>query len=179
MFKRRANIIHIIRHASGEGLPIGSEVDFETFKVIYLDIALCQSILGSDISTWFLRPLDGFKNRGEIAEAFVGQELLCYANPHSKAELYFWKRKEKNSSAEVDYLLQRGEQILPLEVKSGHQGTLRSLHLFLKTHSKCSQGIRFSSLDYSIIDDLDSRPLYAVVSLAHESQKEAIRHLVS
>lgn len=56
----RANIIHCIRHSSGQEIPIGAEVDFETFKVIYLDIALCQAILKSDISVWFLRPLEGF-----------------------------------------------------------------------------------------------------------------------
>ena len=66
----RANIIHTIRHSSGQGIPIGAEVDFETFKVIYLDIGLCQAILGSDVSAWFLRPLEAFENRGEIAEGF-------------------------------------------------------------------------------------------------------------
>jgi len=175
----RANIIHTIRHSSGQGIPIGAEVNFDLFKVIYLDIALCQTILGSDISVWFLRPLEGFENRGEIAEAFVGQELLCYASPDSKADLYFWKRAEKNSTAEVDYLLQKGEQILPIEVKSGHRKTLRSLRIFLETHPKSSFGIRFSALDYSLTEDLDSRPLYAVVSLAHESQREALRFLMS
>ena len=175
----RANIIHPIRHTSGQGIPIGAECDFETFKVIYLDVALCQAILGSDISIWFLHPLKGFENRGEIAEAFIGQEMLCYASPYTKAELYFWKRKEKSSQAEIDYLYQKGEQIIPIEVKSGHGGALRSLRLFLETHPKSSFSIRFSSLDYSVIDSLDSRPLYAACSLAHESQHEALRHLVS
>jgi uncharacterized protein len=174
----RANIIHTIRHASGQGIPIGSDVDFETFKIIYLDIGLCQVLLGSDVSIWFLKPLEGFENRGEIAEGFIGQELICYANPENKAELYFWKRKAKNSSAEVDYLIQRGQEILPIEVKSGHGSTLRSLHMFLETHPKSTQGIRFSSLNYSVIDKLDSRPLYAAASLAHPNQKEALDYLV-
>jgi len=174
----RANIIHAIRYSSGQGIPIGAEIDFDLFKVIYLDIGLCQAILGSDISVWFLRPLEGFENRGEIAEGFIGQELICYSSPHSKAEMHFWKRKEKNSSAEIDYLIQRGEQILPIEVKSGHGSTLRSLHLFLDTHPKSTSAIRFSSLNYSVIHKLDSRPLYAVVSLAHDSQKEALSRLV-
>jgi predicted AAA+ superfamily ATPase len=176
---QRAGILHIVRHSSGQGLPIGSEVDFDVFKVIYLDVALCQAILGVDISIWFLNPLEGFENRGEMAEAFVGQELLCYANPDSKADLYFWKRKEKNSLAEVDYLQQKRDHIVPIEVKSGHGGTLRSLRLFLETHQKSPIGIRFSSLDYSVIDNLDSRPLYAVCSLAHESQKPALHSLLS
>lgn len=174
----QTNIIHIIRHSSGQGIPIGAEVDFETFKVIYLDIALCQVILGTDISIWFLNPLEGFKNRGDIAEAFVGQELLCYSSPYTKAELHFWKRKEKNSLAEVDYLIQKQEKILPIEVKSSHGNSLRSLHIFLDKHPKCDLAIRFSALNYSVNEKLDSRPLYAVVSLAHESQREAFKYLI-
>lgn len=173
----RANIIHSIRHSSGQGIPIGADVDFETFKVIYLDVGLCQSILGSDVSDWFLRPLEAFENRGEIAEAFIGQELICYASPDTKAELYFWKRKERNSSAEVDYLLQRGDQIIPIEVKSGHGNTLKSLHIFLKSHLKTGSAVRFSSLNYSLFEKLDSRPLYAAVTLAHANQKQALEHL--
>ena len=175
---KRANIIHIVRHTAGQGLPIGAQIDFNIFKVIYVDTALCQAILKSDISPWFLRPLETFENRGEMAEGFVGQELICYESPHEKAEVHFWKRKEKSSLAEVDYLIQRGENIIPIEVKSGAGGTLRSLWLFLESHPKSKQAIRFSSLNYSIVDQLDSRPLYAVASLAHESQKEALAYLV-
>lgn len=175
----RAGIIHIIRHSSGQGIPIGAEVDFDTFKVIFLDVALCQTILGSDISIWFLHPLQGFENRGEIAEGFIGQELICYANPDSKAELYFWKRRERSSTAEVDYLIQKDTQILPVEVKSGHGSTLRSLRLFLESHPKSPFGIRFSVHNYSIHENLDSRPLYASISLAQERQKEIVRILIS
>ena len=175
----RANIIHAVRYSSGQGIPIGAETDFDTFKIIYLDIGLCQAILGSDISIWFLHPLEGFENRGEIAEGFIGQELICYASPESKAEIHFWKRKEKSSSAEVDYVIQRRETILPIEVKSGHGSTLRSLHIFLDSHPKSATAIRFSSLNYSVLNKLDSRPLYAAASLAHNSQKEALNYLVA
>ncbi len=173
----RANIVHVIRHTSAKGIPIGSGVDFETFKVIYLDVALCQSILGADTSLWFLKPLEGFENRGNIAEAFIGQELLAYASPTSKAELHYWKRKEKSSSAEIDYLIQREENIIPIEVKSGHGSTLQSLRMYLELHPKVKMGIRFSAHDYSIYKDLDSRPLYSAVSLAHPSQHEALKSL--
>lgn len=175
---QRANIIHFVRHTSGQGIPLGADIDFDTFKVIYVDIALCQAIIGSNISVWFLRPLEGFTNRGDIAEAFVGQELLCYGSPHSKTDLYYWKRQEKNSSAEVDYLLQRSEDIIPVEVKSGHGSSLKSLRMFLETHPQSKMGMRFSSLDYSIIDQLDSRPLYAVASMAHSSQQDALQSLL-
>ena len=113
-----------------------------------------------------------------IAEAFIGQELLAYASPTSKAELHYWKRKEKSSSAEIDYLIQREENIIPIEVKSGHGSTLQSLRIYLELHPKVKMGIRFSAHDYSIYKDLDSRPLYAAVSLAHPSQHEALKSLV-
>lgn len=175
----QAHILHQVRACSGQGIPIGSQTDFNVFKIIYLDVALTQAILGSDISIWFLRPLEGFENRGNIAEAFVGQELACYANPHTKAQLHFWKRGEKGSTAEVDYLHQSNQYILPIEVKSSHGTTLRSMHMFLKTHVKSPFGIRFSARNYSIYDKIDSRPLYAVSTLAHASQREALDALLT
>lgn len=176
----KACIITVVRHCSGQGIPIGTGTDFDIFKVLYLDVGLCQAVLGSDISEWFLRPLEAFENRGEMAEGFIGQELLCYASPDAKAELYFWKCKERNSAAEVDYLVQRDGHIVPVEVKSGHRGTLRSLQQFLKQHPKSSNhALRFSAHDYSVIDTLDSRPLYAAVSLAHQDQMAALAYLVA
>jgi hypothetical protein len=67
---------------------------------------------------------------------------------------------------------------MPIEVKSKHGNTLRSLHMFLESHPKCSLAIRFSSRNYSIINNLDSRPLYAAVSLAYSNQKQALSYLV-
>jgi len=175
----RANLIHFVRYASGQGIPIGADIDFDIFKVLYLDTGLNQVILGSDVSVWFLNPLSGFENKGELAEAFVGQELICYTNNQSKAEIHFWKRKEKNSTAEVDYLLQSRESIIPIEVKSGHGNTLKSMRMFLDTHKRSTYGIRFSTQNYSVFDLIDSRPLYAVATLAHPSQIDAINWLIN
>lgn len=74
---------------------------------------------------------------------------------------------------------QRGEHIIPIEVKSGHGSTLRSLHIFLESHPKSTLSIRFSSLNYSVMNNLDSRPLYAAASLAHPNQKESLDRLVN
>lgn len=69
----------------------------------------------------------------------------------------------------------------PLLLRGARQvgNTLRSLYLFLETHPKSTSAIRFSALNYSIMNKLDSRPLYAAVSMAHESQSEALEHLVT
>lgn len=174
----KANVIHKIHHTAGNGLPLGAEVNLEWFKVIFLDVALCQAILGFDLSTWFLQPGAEFVNRGEIAEAFVGQELLSYSHPQKKSELYFWKRAAKNSQAEIDFVYDYSGEILPIEVKHGKNGKLKSLHLFLEEHGKSSYGIRFSSHNYSVMQKIDSRPLYAVASLAHGEQKESLKSLI-
>ena len=106
-----------------------------------------------------------FVNKGEIIEAFVGQELLAYANPHAKSQLYYWQRNAPSSSAEVDYIMQSGEKIIPIEVKSGLGTTLKSLHLFLESHPQTPFGIRFSTQNYSKYGNLQSFPLYAVAAV--------------
>ncbi len=175
---RRANVIHQITHSAGNGVPLGAEVNLEWFKIIFLDVGISQALLGLDLAAWFLNPDKDLINRGMIAEAFVGQELLSYAIPKWKTDLYFWKRQVQSSLAEVDYLYDHQGVVVPIEVKSGHGSTLRSMHQFLDEHPKCPQGIRFWSQNYSKMDKIDSRPLYAVATLAHPDLKEAIESLI-
>lgn len=77
---------------------------------------------------------------GGLAEAFVGQELLA-ADARRRGPLFFWVREEKNSSSELDFLIQAGASILPVEVKAGSHGSLKSLHQFLR-RSGSDLGIR-------------------------------------
>lgn len=157
-----AGVAHKVFHSAGHGIPLGAEADPEFYKVIFLDVALCQAILGLNLASWFLNPQQQFINKGEIIEAFVGQEILAYANPHAKQQLYYWQRNAPNSNAEVDYLVQKGENIIPVEVKGGAGSTLKSLHLFLQTHSMTPYGIRFSVQNYSQQETIKSFPLYAI-----------------
>lgn len=68
--------------------------------------------------------------RGKIAEQIVAQELLALDNRVSN-QRNFWVRNKKDSDAEVDFVLQYDSQVIPIEVKSGHNAKLRSLHLFM------------------------------------------------
>jgi hypothetical protein len=98
----KASVIHSIKHSSANGVPLGGEVNPDRFKVIFLDIGLAQAILGLDLSEWILKPEASIVNRGAIAEAFVGQELLAYSSPQKKTALYYWHREAHSSNAEVD-----------------------------------------------------------------------------
>lgn len=171
-----ANVVHKIHHSAGNGLPLGAESNSEWFKIIFLDTALCQAILGLDLSAWFLDPRETFVNRGAIVEAFIGQELLCYSIPYRKTDLYFWKA-DAPSQSEVDFLYDYRSLIVPIEAKSGDGRTLKSMHRFLESHSPSPYGVRFSAQNYSVCQKIDSRPLYAAASLAHEEQKGSLQSL--
>jgi len=173
-----ANIVYKIHHTAGHGLPLGAESHPEWFKTLFLDVALCQAILGLDIGSWFLNPEAEFVNRGSLVEAFIGQEILCYASPYRKGELYYWKKEDKQSQAEIDFLYELEGKIFPLEVKSGDGRTLKSMHLFLQLHPSSPYGIRFSTQNYSNYDKVVSKPLYDVVCLAHGDQKESLHFLI-
>jgi predicted AAA+ superfamily ATPase len=172
----KAGIIHKVFHSPGQGIPLGANADRETFKTIFLDCALAQALLGLKTGEWIISANDSFANRGEITESFIGQELLALMPPHNKYQLYYWLREARSSTAEVDYLLQIDKNVIPVEVKSGATGALRSIHLFLEEHAHTPFGIRFSSGNYSIYEKIRSYPLYAAV-IAAESERSAMEYL--
>ena len=83
------------------------------------EAGLFQRISGLNISELLLS--DDFKviNRGALAELFAGLELLKSTSCYLQAKLYYWHREARSSNAEVDYLLQKDDTIIPIEIKSG------------------------------------------------------------
>jgi predicted AAA+ superfamily ATPase len=68
--------------------------------------------------------------QGTLAEHIVGQELMGLGSDAPK-KISFWVREQKQSSAEVDFLIPYRHYVIPLEVKAGKTGSLRSLHRFI------------------------------------------------
>lgn len=158
----KAGVAHKVVHSSGQGIPLGAEANHDRFKTIFLDIALAQTAMGIDSSSWLLDPETNFVNKGMVTEAFVGQEITACCRPTGKCQLYYWLRESRSSSAEVDYLLQKEGFVIPVEVKSGAPGSLKSLNLFLKEHLRSPYGVRFSTLNFSSRNKIRSYPIYAV-----------------
>jgi len=152
--------VTVVCHASGHGVPLAAERNNKKFKILFLDVGLMQRALGREFHDAVL-PLSPF-HEGPLAEQFVGQELLAHGSPLEEPGLYFWARDEKNSSAEVDYLVQKGETVFPVEVKSGKTGTLKSMKQFLKEHPKSPWGFRFSTHSPSFHDGILSLPFCMV-----------------
>lgn len=175
---KTAGIVHQIFHTAAQGIPLEAEADLGFYKAMLMDIAISQKILGLETGSWIVQPLQVFANKGPVVEAFVGQEILAYADPRQRAQLYYWQRMAKNSTAEVDYLLQDQEAIIPIEVKSGVGTTLRSLHMFLETHPRSLYGVRFSTQNFSVHDRIHSYPLYAVAQVALQNKSVALEALL-
>lgn len=169
-----ARVVHFIHRTAAQGIPLGAQQYLEDFKIILLDVALSQVMLGEKkgetsretLGLWFLKAAHEFINKGTIIEAFVGQELIAYANPFYDEQLYYWHKDVKGSEAEVDYVVQQGEYIIPIEVKDGKGTTLRSMNAFLELHQHCPYGIRFSTQNYSMYEKIHSYPLYAIAPFA-------------
>lgn len=164
-----AGIIHQVFNSAAQGIPLGAQANPEDFKVIFLDVALSQTILGLKLGEWITNPLEQFINKGEFVEAFVGQELLAYAQPSwVKQKIYYWRREARGSNAEVDYVIQQQEEIIPIEVKSGEGSTLKSMRMFLESHPKSTKGIKCSIHNFSVHENIHAYPLYAVASFMYK-----------
>lgn len=158
----KAGLLHKIICSSGQGIPLGAQAKLNDFKIIFLDVGLTQSLLKLDIVSWLLHPEVAFVNSGEIVEAFVGQEVLAYSDPISKDSLFYWRRQKRTSQAEVDYLVQIQNQVVPIEVKAGISKRIKSMQIFLDSHPKSEYGIRFSADNYSAYQKINNYPLYSV-----------------
>jgi predicted AAA+ superfamily ATPase len=125
------------------------------------DTGLHQRILGLDITQILVA--DDFEalNKGTIAEMFVGHELLKEADSLLKHNLYCWHREAKNANAQIDYIVQIGQKIVPIEVKSGKKGSMNSLHTFM-SEKQIHYGIRTSLENFGKLPEIDIYPLYAI-----------------
>lgn len=158
-----ARLLRPVYAASAAGLPLGC-VASPRIKAILGDIGLMQSICGRTAADEWAEPDLLAIYRGSLAEQFVGQELAASFSRH---EPHWWKREARNSSAEVDYLVELHNGIQPIEVKSGKAGSLKSLHQLLKDHPGCRDGIILSCAPFAELPEQRLRfiPLYFAGSL--------------
>jgi len=89
-------------------------------------------------------------NSGAVAEQLVGQLLRGNRELYEEPKLFCWIRQKKSSNAEVDYLVTVGGKVIPVEVKAGKTGTLKSLHVFVR-EKRSNTAVRFNSDVASVI----------------------------
>lgn len=147
----QARIITQIFHSAGNGIPLGSQINYKKFKPLLVDIGIYSFSLSLRLTD--IHPDENLImiNKGALSEQFVGQELIYDIPSFIKPELFYWHREKKGSAAEIDYLCQKGQAIIPVEVKAGKTGSLRSLHTFAASR-KSKIGVRFNLDTPSIVN---------------------------
>jgi predicted AAA+ superfamily ATPase len=166
----QASVLKKVRKTSGAGLPLDAASNNDFFKIIFLDIGLMQSIRGIFLENIETNDMTSIY-KGAVTEQFVGQELVAYNDFDSKSNLYYWVREAKGSNAEVDYLIEKDSEIIPVEVKSGKKGMMRSLLFFIDKYNS-NTALKISQSKFSITEPIINIPLYALESfLKHEKNK--------
>lgn len=159
-----AGLVVPVTHTAANGIPLGAEADPKKRKMLLLDTGLFQRILGLNLSDFLFAEKSTVVNKGALAEQFWGLEYLKYSSPLLPPSLYYWHREAVNSNAEVDYVIQVGDGLVPVEVKASGSGYMQSVRQFLKDKNR-QFGYRFSLENFSEYSDIKSYPLYAVGSL--------------
>lgn len=139
-----ARVIGKVIHSHCSGLPLQADLEEKVYKLLFLDIGLMNAICGLD---WLsISQMEEIKliNQGAIAEQFIGQHLQAILADKPNRELNYWLREGRASNAELDFVIGIGGNIIPIEVKSGATGTLKSLHQFMAT-KQAPLAIRFDT----------------------------------
>ncbi|MCL2183899.1 MAG: AAA family ATPase [Chitinispirillia bacterium] len=159
-----AGLLIPVTHASANGIPLGGQINPKKIKYLMLDTGIFQSQAGLELSDILLGDEVTLINKGTIAEQFVGLELKKALADTFQDDLYFWSREKPGSNAEVDYVVQKGAKIIPIEVKSGSNGKMQSMHIYLK-EKNAEFGVRTSLENFSTYDKIKVYPLYAIGNL--------------
>ncbi|MCP4217828.1 MAG: ATP-binding protein [bacterium] len=165
----KAGVVYRVSKTHGNGLPLDVNADERHFKAVFVDIGLMQNICGLRSETLMMENFIEV-NTGAVAEQFVAQELLAYPDEYESPSLYYWVREARSSSAELDFLIPCLSYPLPVEVKAGKTGTLRSMHLFLDKYP-CPVGVRISRQPFSDNPPIISVPFYGIKKIS-----EMVKH---
>jgi len=133
-------------------MPIKVYVDLSDFKLYMSDVGMLTMQSGV-VAQAILSPLEtGNSFIGAIAENYVAQAFAANLTP-----LIYWKN---DNTAEVDFVIQKGVDVIPVEVKAGIRVRSKSMGVFM-TKYKCPYGIRVSKKNFGFENGIKSVPLYA------------------
>ncbi len=157
-----AGIVKMVQHSAGNGLPLGAEINNKFRKYNYLDSGLMLRIL--DLEMGGAHPLtemiltgaaQDLVNKGQITEMVAGWEILKNMSPRVEHDLFYWENTTDNATSEVDYLIAKDLQVVPVEIKSGVSGKMKSLRLFMRRRHLLV-GKRCSLENFGIIEFKDA-----------------------
>ncbi|MCD8210512.1 MAG: DUF4143 domain-containing protein, partial [Prevotella sp.] len=130
-------------------------------KYLYLDSGLMLRILDMEIGS--TRPLkelilagtaEELVNKGALTEMVAGWEILKSKPHRMRHDIYYWENTSNGASAEVDYLTSKDMQVIPIEIKAGVTGKMKSLRLFMRG-KHLLYGMRCSLENFGVLKFVD------------------------
>ncbi len=167
-----AGLVRPAVYTAANGIPLGAEINEKFVKYIFLDSGLLLRLLGlentggtSEMSRLVLvGAASDLVNKGHITEMVAGLELLKYNTPVQRHDLYYWQNLSRGAQAEVDYVIVKDMRVVPLEVKAGTTGSMKSMYQFME-EKHLTYGIRTSLENFGKLEKADIIPLYALSNL--------------
>ena len=155
MWLEDAGLIHKISRVSNASLPLEGFVDIGAFKLFMVDIGLLGAKSGLDAKTIIEGNTIFGQYKGALTEQYVLQQLKCSTG----IEIYYWSSEQ--GIAEIDFLIQTGGKVIPIEVKAQENLKAKSLKSFRdKFHPELS--LRTSMSDFRDEETLTNLPLYGI-----------------
>ena len=166
---------------SGNGIPLDAEANEKNMKILFLDSGLLLTVLqleGNLAQHLIEQIMTGnpqeLVNKGGLVEMVAGLEILRNKPCVQRQRMFYWE-KSGNSIAEIDYLDIFNLKVTPIEIKSGTQGGMKSLWLFMR-EKHLTEAIRCSFENFGEFSYTDSQadnavrhitivPLYALENL--------------
>lgn len=161
MWLTDCGLVHKVNRVSVGRLPLKAYEDIKAFKLFVLDVGLLGCMVG--LSKKVL--LDGndlfVEFKGALTEQYVLQQLVT----HSEWSMYYYTND--NGSCVVDFLVDTGETVVPVEVKAEVNLRAKSLRMYVEKYSPV-MAVRTSMQDYKKESWLVNFPLYAIENLTKE-----------
>lgn len=148
----QAKVCSMVAHTSGNGIPLGAQSNEKFFKALMVDVGLISAQLGLSSAKPLKTEEMVLTNKGGLAEQFIGQQLRSAQSTTADPQLFHWQRTG-GRLGEIDYIIQHGNAIVPLEVKSGAAGSMKSLHQFM-AEKRLSLAVRLNA-NPPTVEDLD------------------------
>lgn len=176
----KAQVVLLAYHSDATGLPLGATLNDRVFKPYFLDCGLVSAQCGITGLTLEQLRSTSFINEGKLAEQFIAQHLIQLGRQDARPQLTYWLREGRSANAEVDFVMELAGSVMPLEVKAGKSGTLKSLLQFvhqrgmpaavrfdlgLPSRQRVEHALRQAKGSVEVSYDLLSLPLYLVEQL--------------
>ena len=140
-------------------LPLARDQEREAFKLYMLDIGLLGAKIDVDLTAFYQADPKIFHDfHGAMSEQFVCQELKATC----EKPLFYWGRDK--GAAEVDFIMQYKNEIIPIEVKSERKTQSKSLKVYMEEYNP-KTAVRTSLKNMGVNETLHSVPLYLIGSL--------------